>query len=286
MAPTGKESRSNPDSEANRRSPDSQNEETVDKDGAAQKDESILFKAKRLWAKTGITWSVAKLMFKGALTPTIVLAAYQSNAWAYQYTTLGYLIGVMTQLSIVIQPRAKFIQTMVVQVLLICLAAALAVLASYCTIRARINSEGFTGPGTGGPGTSGSASRGAQTTTYNSSASAVAGIWLFVEIYGISAFRASYPRYTIPCIQFAILANVSLAYAPQFGAMPQAEAFCLNILSAILTGFAAATGVSLLVFPLTSRHLLFDDMNAMLTSLSGALNANQTYLNSLEHTDM
>lgn len=70
-----------------------------------------LSEGKKWWGKTGITWSIARLMFKGALTPTIILAAYQSDAWSAQYSTLGYLIGVMAQLSLVTQPRAKFVQT-------------------------------------------------------------------------------------------------------------------------------------------------------------------------------
>lgn len=255
-------------------------------DPSSRSSETMLAKTKRLWARTGITIPVLKLMIKGALSPTIVLAAYQSNAWANQYTTIGYLVGVMTQLSVVIQPRAKFVQTMLVQILLTCLGAAIAVLACYCAIRARINSEGLLGPATGGPGTSGLAAKNAQTATYNSSASAVAGVWLFVEIYGISAFRANFPQYTIPCIMFAIFANVSMTYAPQFSAMAQAEAFVLSLISAFLTGFAVATGVSLLILPVTSRELLFNDMRSYITGLQDCLGANMSYLNSLEETDM
>ena len=138
-------------------------------------------------------------MFKGALAPTIAIAGFQATAWANHYTTLGYLIGVMTVLSIVIQPRAKFLQTMLMSVLLVCLACAITALAAFCCVQARINTEGLSQPGTGGPGTSGLASKGAQTATYNSSASAVAGVWLFVQIYGISVLRARMPQYTVPC---------------------------------------------------------------------------------------
>ena len=225
-------------------------------------------------------------MFKGALAPTIAIAAYQATAWADHYTTIGYLIGVSTVLSLVIQPRAKFIQTMLIQIFCSTMGCCIALLACYCTVQARIQSVGFDGPGTGGPGTSGTAARGAQTAPYNSSASAVAAVWLFAEIYLISAVRAKLPQWTVPCILWSIFANVSMTYAPQFNTMTQAIAFARNMYEAQLTGFGLATGVSLVIFPLTSRQVVFDDMKVFFTSLRAVLDANMVYLASLEDTDM
>ena len=68
--------------------------------------------------------------------------------------------------------------------------------------------------------------------------------------------------------------------------MTQASAFALKLLEAYLTAFAIATGVSLLVFPLTSREVVFGDVNSFISSLQAALQANLTYLDSLETTDM
>ena len=215
-----------------------------------------------------------------------VLCAFQSTAWANQYSTIGYLVGIVSVLSVVIQPRAKFVQTMLVQITLSCLGCALALLGCYCAVHARINSEKRNGTGSGEPGTSGLASQGAPTTTYNSSASAVAGVWLFAEIYLISVVRARLPQYNIPCVMWAIMANISMTYAPQFGTMAQAEVFCIHLLTAYLTGFAIASCVSLLIFPSTSRKLLFTDMDNFISGLRSALGANMTYLNSLEDIDM
>ena len=183
-------------------------------DAPKKQPKSPFTKAQALWAKTGITWPVYQQMFKGSLAPTIAISAYQSTAWARQYTTIGYLVGIVTILCVVIQPRAKFVQVMLVQVLAVCLACCIALLACFCCVQARINTEGFNGPGTGGPGTSGLASGGAETTHYNSSASVVAGIWLFAQVYVFSVIRARMPLYTMPCILWAIYANVSMTYAP------------------------------------------------------------------------
>ena len=222
----------------------------ADQNGSDKPNKTFLTRIKQLWGKTGITLHVYELMFKGALAPTIALAAFQATSWANHYTTLGYLVGVMAVLSIVIQPRAKFVQTMLMQILLVCIGSAVTVLAMFCCVQARLHSEGFNEPGTGGPGTSGLAAKGAQTAPYSSSASAVAGVWLFVGIYAISVLRARMPQYTIPCIMCAVFVNISMTYAPQFNTMAQAESFVLNLLEAYLTAFGIASGVSLLVFPL------------------------------------
>lgn len=68
--------------------------------------------------------------------------------------------------------------------------------------------------------------------------------------------------------------------------MVQAEAFIKRLLEAFLTGFGIGTGVSLFIFPLTSRTVVFNDMAAYLTSLKSALKANMDYVHSLEDTDM
>ncbi|TKA41393.1 hypothetical protein B0A54_06295 [Friedmanniomyces endolithicus] len=179
------------------------------RDGAKAK-ESFPAKVKRIWlAKTGIDQRTYMQMFKGALAPTIAISAYQSTAWAETYTTIGYLCGIIAILSLPIQPRAKYLQTMLTNVLVCCFGCAVALLAMYCTVQARLNSE-FQQTRNGGPGTSGLAAGGAPTTTYNSSASAVAGVWLFIQIYAISTYRANRPQFTIPSIMYAIFANVSM----------------------------------------------------------------------------
>lgn len=249
--------------------------------------ESFLSKVKRIWlTKTGIDQRTYMQMFKGAIAPTIATAAYQATGFAEVYTTIGYLIGIMTILSLPIQPRAKFLQTMLINILVTGLGCSVALLAMFCTVHARINTEGVRGPGTGGAGTSGMAAAGAATSTYNSSASAVAGIWLFVQIYSISAVRAKMPQFTIPSILCAIFANVSMVYAPQFSTMTQAEAFARKLLISFLTGFGISSGVSLIIFPLTSREVVSKEMTGYVASLRGALQANLDYLHSLEESDM
>ncbi|KAF2216511.1 hypothetical protein CERZMDRAFT_109384 [Cercospora zeae-maydis SCOH1-5] len=203
-------------------------------------------------------------MFKSSIAPTITLALYQLDSFANYYTTLGYLAIIMTILSIVMMPRAKFLQTMLVNLLFLSLGAALSLLALYCCIKAR----------------------GGSTAPYDSSASAVAAVWLIVQVFAISVVRAKLPQYNIPCICWAIFANVSMIYGPQFVTMAAAESFARRLLVGFLTGFGIATVISLLVFPLNSREVAFKGITGLIASLRGALQANLDYMRSLESSDM
>ena len=94
---------------------------------------------KKLWAKSGITLPFILLSAKGALPPIICLAAYQSNAWAKKYTTLGYLSAIMSMLSLAMQPRAKFLQNIIISILFTCLGAAFTLLQIQCIVTARLH---------------------------------------------------------------------------------------------------------------------------------------------------
>ncbi|KAK4546297.1 hypothetical protein LTR36_001974 [Oleoguttula mirabilis] len=268
--------------EANGRTEDGSNRND-DGNATPPPKQSLLSRVKTLWlAKTGIDKRTYMQMFKGALAPTIAISAYQATSYADTFTTIGYLVGITSILALPIQPRAKFIQTMLINILATCLGAAVALLAMYCCVQARLHSEGSTGSAS----TSGDAAGGITTSPYNSSASAVAGVWLFVEIYTISVVRAKRPQFTIPSIITAIFANVSMVYAPQFSSMTLAEAFAKKLLSGFLTGFSIATGCSLLIFPFSSRQVIFAEMTGYIAGLRGAVKANLDYMHSLEDTDM
>jgi len=223
-------------------------------------------------------------MAKGALAPTISLAAFQATDFAETYTTLGYLVGVVSILSFAIMPRAKFLQTWFLNMLSTCLASCVALLAIYCAVQARLHTE--TAVRTGGPGTSGTPSPGATTSTYNSSAAAVSGIWLFFEIYVINTMRARNPQLMIPGIIATIFANVSMVYAPQFASMATGISFVKRLLESFFTGFAIGGGVSLFIFPITMRGIVFKEFTGYIMLLRKMTKANLTYLQSLEEGDM
>lgn len=103
------------------------------------KNENKPSKLKVLWDKAGLDKVTLILMLKGSLPPVIAIAMYQSQAVAQQYATLGYLVAITSVLGMAILPRGVFIQTMTMNVLAICVAASINLLALYCAVQARIH---------------------------------------------------------------------------------------------------------------------------------------------------
>ena len=205
---------------------------------------------------------------------------YQSNAFANTFTTLGYLVGIMSVLSFSILPRSKFFQTMMFNVIGLCIGAAVALLTIYCAVQARVHTTPVSVKSSDGP------APGAPTSTYNSSASAVCAIWLFANIFAANSLRFSRPQLQFPVIIYSIFANVSSTFAPQFATMDEGIAFVERLLEAFLAGFAIASVVNLIVFPQSSRDVVFREASEYLAAIQGVLKAQNGYLRSLEKKDM
>jgi hypothetical protein len=225
---------------------------------------------KRTWTKLGLDVPTVMMMCKAALPPTIALSMYQATAVAKVYTTLGYLTAIISILGFCIMPRAKFIQTMTMNVLGTCIGSAIAMLMVWSGVKAR---EHTTTPG-------------APPEPYNSSQSAVLGVWLFFQIYAINTVKAKYPQLAFPTIIYAIQVNVAATNGFLFRTTAQCEAFIARLLEAFLTGFALATGVSLFIIPVTSRKVVMKEVTGYIGLLRGALGAHKTYIHSLEDSDM
>lgn len=71
---------------------------------------------KRAWKAIGLDLGMVLIMAKAGIPPVISLAAYQSSTWDAKYTTLGYLVAIMSTLGMCIMPRAKFTQTMLLNI--------------------------------------------------------------------------------------------------------------------------------------------------------------------------
>lgn len=147
------------------------------------------------------SWSNTSLYMVALSYYCMLTLRKQATSWAQEYSTLGYLVGIITVLSLPTQPRAKFLQSMLAQIIMSCVGGAFTVLGCYCVIRARANTEGNSSSGTSGIASSGAAT----TTNFNASASAVAVVWLFLEIFILSVIRAFLPQYAIPTVMWVSL---------------------------------------------------------------------------------
>lgn len=224
----------------------------------------------RIWKKLGLDVDTVLMMAKAACPPTIALAMLQADAVAKKFATLGYFVAIMSILGFCIMPRAKFIQTMIMNVIGTCLGSAFTMLMLWTGIKAR---EHTTVPG-------------APPQRYNSSQSAVLAVWLFFQIYAVSTIKAKFPQLAFPTIIYAIQINVAATNGFLFTTTPQCEAFVLRLLEAFLTGFGLATGVSLFIIPVTSRKVVMKEITGYIMLLRGALGAHKAYIHSMEGGDM
>jgi hypothetical protein len=225
---------------------------------------------KQTWTKLGLDVPTLLMMGKAALPPTIALAMYEATPVAQTFTTLGYLTAIISILGFCIMPRAKFIQTMSMNILGTCIGSAIALLMVWSGVKAR---QHTTTPG-------------APPQRYNSSQSAVLGVWLFFQIYAINTVKAKFPQLAFPTIIYAIQVNVAATNGFLFQTTAQCEAFIARLLEAFLAGFALATGVSLFIIPVTSRTVVMKEVTGYIALLRGTLGAHKAYIHSMEHSDM
>ncbi|KAJ4290206.1 hypothetical protein N0V90_010421 [Kalmusia sp. IMI 367209] len=245
--------------------------EDVTKGSKAEKEERPSIFG-RIWKKMDLDVPTVLMMMKAGLPPTIALAMFQSTDVADTYATIGYLMAIISILGFCIMPRAKFIQTMIGNVISICVASGVAMLQLWCGVQARLH--------TTPPGLPPARYR------YNSSQSAVCGVWLFFQIWLINSIKAKLPQFAFPCVLFSIFANVASTSGATFQTTSQAEAFIQRLLETFLTGFAIATAVSLFIIPVSCRTVVTKEITGYVAALRGALNAHKGYFKSLESKDM
>ena len=77
-----------------------------------------------------------------------------------------------------------------------------------------------------------------------------------------------------------------LLTAPTFPTMTSGIAFTKRLLEAFLAGMGISTVISLLVFPMTCRHIFFAQSGAFVGSIKATLAAQAAYMETLEREDM
>jgi hypothetical protein len=248
-----------------------------------------LSKLHAAWAWLDVDFSSFLQMAKFAMPPTIGLCIFQSGTIADTFTTIGYLAPVATILASTLAPRAAFIQNIIMDVFAVSVATAVALLAMWSAIQARKHTT----------------STGESVSDYNSSASAVVGVWLFALTYLINvrrqllhwsiqlqkltsfqSFKSAMPQFKFAYVMASIIMIVTLAYAPQMTEMTAALSIARRLFGALLLGLAIATGISLSFFPATSRKLVIGHIAAYLSGIRKVLEAQSAFLISIEDQSM
>ncbi|EXJ63461.1 uncharacterized protein A1O5_11510 [Cladophialophora psammophila CBS 110553] len=237
------------------------------------KPKSGLFK--KIQMKVNLDVPTLLLMLKGGLPPAIALAAYQSDRWAKQYSTLGYLIAITSFLSLPILPRAKFVQSMAISLISVCLASAVSLLSIQCAVAAR--QPLVLTPNSTTTGSSGSK----QTLQYSAAANVTACVWLFFWLYMANTLRAARPQLFIVSIQFTIFVVVASTYTPTFPNMTAGMQFVDRLLKVFLTGYALAAAVSLFIIPFSSRLIVKKQIAGVLDLMKASLSIHTAYLHGI-----
>ena len=200
---------------------------------------------------------------------TIALAMYQSTTVAKRYTTVGYILAMIAFFSMAMLPRAKYLEALLFNIIATCIGSALSLLAIWCGIKAR---QHTTSPGS--------------TAAYNSSQAAVCAIWFFFSQWAAGTVRAKIPLLQTNVYLFSVLTMIAMTYAPRFHTMDQGISLVVELLEIFFIAFGIATGVSLLIFPMTTRTILFKKQTAYFGALRGLVKKQTAYYRALETSEL
>ena len=117
---------------------------------------------------------------RASLPPIIFLAMYRSTPVANEIGSLGYIVAIIASLQFAMQPRSKYLQSLLQNIIFTCAAVPYSILGLYC---ARVARQHTQAPG--------------DRNRYNSSAAAVSAIFLFVNVYALNVFRAVYSPFCV-----------------------------------------------------------------------------------------
>ncbi|KIX95771.1 uncharacterized protein Z520_08479 [Fonsecaea multimorphosa CBS 102226] len=244
---------------------------------ATSKKPSLL---KRLTDKLGLKINLPIVLLIGAVAPAIGLSIYQDASVADHYSTIGYLIPIMSLFVVPILPRARFLQNFFVTGFLTCFAAAISLLYMWTAIKARKNTTHLSAEQrSNGP------VPGAEVVPYNAAASACLAVWFFFWLWAYNTFRAFRPQYFLPLIVFGIFINITAVYGTIFPEMEQAKNLVKRLLDTFWVGFGLAFAVHFVVLPLTSRDLVTLILTEYLHILKGVIDAKAALLISLPSRD-
>ncbi|OJD12842.1 hypothetical protein AJ78_06622 [Emergomyces pasteurianus Ep9510] len=221
---------------------------------------------RRAWASLGLDTHTVLMMMKGGLPPTIAIAMYQSTRVANLTENYGYLSATVAVLVQCLNPRAMFMKIMFFNFLAMCTAASLGCLGLFSAVRARQHTTPV------------DASEDARN-GYNSSACAVSAVWFLFDIWIGNTLRNYRPsELQQPMVIFSIFVAIVMTRVAQIVTISEGLYMIRGATLAFTVGLTIATGVSLFVFPVTSRSKLFRGLRPFPNTVKSLLNAQIAYV--------
>lgn len=232
----------------------------------------------KIMTKLGLNPIILMSMFKASLAPVIAISMFQAPAIQTLLSTLGYLTGIISVLSLALLPRGKFIQNMTLNLLTSSIGSAMAMLITWSSVQARLHTSDL-------PDMYAYIAANGRA-PYNSSQSAVCALWLIFNIWLGNTIRAKYPAFNLPIILYSIMVNIASTFGPEFPTVASAEAFIRELIIAIFLGLAIGSACSLFIFPISTRQIVVKQMAGVLGLFKKTIALEKKYLQGLESDDM
>ncbi|KAF4954349.1 hypothetical protein FSARC_12162 [Fusarium sarcochroum] len=233
---------------------------------------SIGRRLKSGWKSLSIDRKMLLLMFKltqqhrGSIPVAISLAFYQSTPVSKTFTSLGFLVAIIAVVTVNVLPRAKLIELTFGICSLTAIAIPLAMLATWSGLQARFHTDpdGLH--------------------AYNSSQSAITGVWLTFHIWVSNSIQARFPELLIPTILYNIFMIVQLTSCSVFTTWKQCWDLIYLTIRCYYTGIAISFLSGLLFYPTTCRTEIFEVQEKYILSTQQALSESINYLTQLSTT--
>ena len=197
------------------------------------------------------------MAIKSSIPPTILLCAIQSNAWINLFQTQAYLAAIMSTCVLPTLPRARLIEYNFQLALVVTLSYCWVLLGGWSGLQARKHT-------TNGP---------EELKAYNSSAEAIAAIFLMFWTWCVFTLKSAFPTWAIQCTWAGIFAVVTLPIVAQASSMQEIIAQTSTVFEVFLAGQGVGFVNALIIFPQSCRGVFRKDMRACLDGLVGVMQA-------------
>ncbi|EYE94810.1 uncharacterized protein EURHEDRAFT_479275 [Aspergillus ruber CBS 135680] len=197
------------------------------------------------------------MAIKSSIPPTILLCAIQSNAWINLFQTQAYLAAIMSTCVLPTLPRARLIEYNFQLAFVVTVSYCWVLLGGWSGLQARKHT-------TNGP---------EELKAYNSSAEAIAAIFLMFWTWCVFTLKSTFPTWAIQCTWAGIFAVVTLPTVAQASSMQEIIAQTSTVFEVFLVGQAVGFVNALVVFPQSCRGVFRKDMRACLDGLVAIMQA-------------
>jgi Putative ER transporter, 6TM, N-terminal len=225
---------------------------------------------KAVLSRLTLDWDAAILALKTSLAPTVLVCLIESTTWINHFTTNSYLAPIVATCALPTLPRAKLIDYNFQLALALAVVYCYSLLAGWCGLQARRHTTSST----------------EELKDYNSSAEAVAAIFLIFIEWLVFTLKSAFPVWQLQCVMAGIYCVAVLpptARAPDMATVIDITSVSIEV---FLAGQAAGFVVGLFIFPQDCRTIFINDLRKSLQGLTSIMRAQMVCMNDLKANEI